>query len=605
MKKFLLSIFTICLFALSLSAVPARPGKMTVRQPDGSSIVIIKHGDEFGHWITDVQGRVLTKGADGFYRVQQGADIASIRKAAATKRAARNAVRTSKSHKAKIATGTKHFLVILVEFKDVKFTTANPKQAFTNLLNQKGYSANGGTGSANDYYYDNSHGGFNPVFDVYGPVTLSNNMEYYGENDALGNDKRPEEAIIEGLNGIKNQIDFSQFDNDGDGCIDLVFMYYAGYGEADYGDDDTIWPHQWELSSAGVSFSANGVKADSYACTNELVKDETPPYADRLCGIGTACHEFGHAMGLPDFYDTDYEDNGYAAAMYAFSTMDSGSYNNEGRTPPYFTIEERIILGWLDESALREFSSKGNVTLPSVDENIAYKTPTDQNGEYFVYECRGANGWDAQLPAHGLIVTHVDKSSRTVSLGDSGSSSASDLWNNWERYNAINENGKHPCCYVIPAADQSNLLFGFIYYKDYQAYYLDESNYPLIPFPGQNSVKTYIPVSWNGVESEISLSNIVYSNNTVSFTVNMPSEELDYHTIANPGQGKYSLGASFALQLVEAASRPVQSVNWYYDGTKVSGNSVTLNTAGDHTIEAVAVLQDGKTQTITLEIQVQ
>ena len=603
MKKIILSIFAICLFATSLSAVPARPGKLIVRQPDGSSIEIYKHGDEFGHWITDAQGRILAKDANGFYRVQQGVSAASIRKTAAANRAAKLKNHSGKPHGAKIATGTKHFLVILVQTSDTPFTTENPKEAFTNLLNQNGYAANGATGSAKDYYYDNSHGVFNPVFDVYGPVTLANPMKYYGENDAVGNDKHPEEAVVEGLNGIKDQVDFSQFDNDNDGFIDLVFMYYAGYGEADYGTEDTIWPHQYELSYAGLSFSANGVKAESYACTNELVRDEN--YATTLCGIGTACHEFAHAMGLPDFYDTDYETNDYAAGMYAFSTMDSGAYNNYGRTPPYFTIEERILLGWLEDSAIREFSQSGNITLPSVDENVAYKTPTDQDGEYFVYECRGSNGWDASLPTHGLIVTHVDKSSRMVSTQDYGKVSAYNLWNNWSAYNSVNENGKHPCCYVIPSSDQSNLLFGYIYYSTYQAYYMDDSNYPKIPFPGQNSITSYTPVSWNGVQSDISLSNIAYSANTVTFTVTVPSAEIDYHCIANPGQGKYSLGSSFALQLTEAATRPVQSVSWYYDGAMVSGTSVTLSTAGEHTIEAVAVLQDGKAQTITLEIQVQ
>lgn len=603
MKRFIISIFAVCLFATSLSAVPARPGKMTVRQPDGSRIEIYKHGDEFGHWITDTRGRVLIKEEDGFYRVRQGADISGIRKTALAKRTARQAVYTGKSNRAKIASGTKHFLVILVEFKDVKFSTENPKQDFTNLLNQKGYSANGGTGSANDFYYDNSHGSFNPVFDVYGPVTLANPMKYYGENDKNGNDKHPEEAVLEGLNGIKNQVDFSQFDNNGDGCVDLVFMYYAGYGEADYGDEDTIWPHQWELSGSGFSFSSNGVRADSYACSNELVLDEKT-FAERLCSIGTACHEFGHAMGLPDLYDTDYDDNGYAAGMLAFSTMDAGAYNNDGRTPPYFTAEERICLGWLDESDIKEFSASGNVTLPSVIENVFYKTPTDQDGEYFVYECRGSNGWDAGLPAHGLIVTHVDKSSRAVSLGQY-SCSAADLWSNWAAYNYINGNGSHPCCYIIPAADQSNLLFGYKYYQEYQTYYIDDSKYPLFPFPGQNKVTTYTPVSWNGVESDFSLSNIAYSNNTVTFAVTVPSEGVDYHTIANPGQGKYAIGSSFALQLVEAAARPVSSVSWYYDGSPVSGDSVTLSTAGGHTIDAVVVLLDGKTQTITLDIQVQ
>jgi len=347
----------------------------------------------------------------------------------------------------------------------------------------------------------------------------------------------------------------------------------------------------------------DGVKIDSYACTNEVVGSGA--LTGKMCGIGTACHEFGHAMGLPDFYDVDYGDNGQSAALFTFSTMDSGAYNNEGRTPPYFNIEERILLGWLDDSVFREFSKSGVYTLPSVNDNVAYRTPTDQDGEYFVYECRNSDGWDASLPANGLLVYHVDKSNRKVSIidgyGRRTEKTASVLWSNWQADNAINENGSHPCFYIIPSADQDNLLFGHVMYSGY--YYFDERNAPKIPFPGSEKVTTYVPLSWNGVEGFVSFENISYANGQVTLRAIVPTGELDYVTIADAGS--YAAGDRFTFALVrpEEVEAPA-SVAWYFDDEPVSADSVSL-TAGSHVIDARLTYADGRQGTVTLEIEVE
>ena len=625
MKKIFISILAALCFALAANAVPAYRGLIKHTQPDGSTIMIRLGGDEFGHWVTDASGRLLEKDADGYYRPASESRLRSRLAAASIRRAAANSHRAPA--KAGIATGQKHFLVILVQFKDVKFASeSTAQQDFTNLLNQQGYSVNGGTGSARDFYYDNSHGAFEPIFDVYGPVTLDNNRAYYGGNDSSGNDLRPEVAVQQGCQKVNTQfnVDFTQFDNDSDGEVDLVFMYYAGNGEADSDVEDSIWPHQWELSSGGISLTLDGKTIDKYACTNEVIGDYGSNPGS-MCGIGTACHEFGHAMGLPDFYDTDYDNyNGLSAGMFSFSTMDSGSYNNDGRTPPYFTVEERIMLGWITEAqAFREFPSSGTYTISSVNNNIAYRTPTDQEGEYFIYECRGSNGWDAGLPAHGLIVTHVDKSSRKVTIYNGSTKitnqTAAQLWSNWTQYNAINENGSHPCCYVVPAPDQSNLMYGYTYYSQYQAYYYSSSYDVKIPFPGSQNITSYTARSWNGVDSDIKLSNISYASNQVTLYATVPSVELSYNVISNPGNGVYTAGSSFALELVTSAAQPVSTVAWYLDdepvgspvavaassiGSTVAGPSVTL-AAGTHLIEAHLTLTSGETKILELTVVAQ
>ena len=601
MKKMVFALVAF-MAALQLMAIPARPGKLTYVQPDGTTVTLFRHGDEFGHWTTDDRGRLVRQDADGFYREVTDSDVPALRRQAAVRRMQARALSRAKASQ-HIALGQKRFLVILVEFKDMKFTKAgdDPQATFTQMLNEAGYRENGGVGSARDFYYDNSHGLFEPVFDVYGPVTLDRNYSYYGENGSQGEDLHPEQAVIDGCKGLDEAIDFSQYDHDGDGYVDLVFMYYAGHGEADYSDSDTIWPHQFELSSAGKSLTLDGKKIDSYACTNEV--EGTGLYANKLCGIGTACHEFGHAMGLPDFYDTDYDEYGQAAGLFGFSTMDMGAYNENGRRPCYFTIEERIMLGWLkEEEAFRTFDKTGTYTLTTVDDQVAYRTFTDMDGEYFVYECRASNGWDAGLGAHGLLVYHVDKSERSIRVFGTYDVTPYELWANWGQFNAINENGSHPCYYVVPAADQGNLMFGYEYDAGY-GYYFNEDKYPLIPFPGSDKVTTYVPRSWNGVEGDITFSNIAYAGDQVTLKAHVPSEDLDYLTIADAGS--YRAGERFTFSLVrpEAVDMPA-AVVWYFDDEPVLADSVTL-TAGAHTVEAVLTHADGQTQMLTLEIDVE
>ena len=595
-KRTILALVALLAGFQLMTAVPARPGRTVYVQPDGTKITIRQFGDEFGHWTVDAVGRLVALSPDGYYRPVEETSVSDVRRHAAARRAVARQNRAARRAQGDpIAIGQKHFLVILVEFKDKQFTIQDPQAAFTALLNEPGYSKNGATGSARDYYYDNSHGIFEPVFDVYGPVQLENGYSYYGRNNEYGEDENVEEAIISSCQLLDEEVDFSQYDNDGDGKMDLVFMYYAGKGENDGGTTNTIWPHQWEIGYLDVQL--DGKLIDSYACASELTG------SGRMCGIGTACHEFAHAMGLPDFYDTDYTRNGQAASLFNFSPMDGGAYNNDDRTPPYFNIQERIMLGWLSEDVIQEFPESGTYTLPSVHENVAYKTFTDQPGEYFLYECRGSNGWDAGLDAHGMLVYHVDKSERIVEIKPYGGTlrfPARELWEDWHTYNAINENGSHPCFYIIPAADQDNLLFG--HSKWGGDYYFDTEYAPQIPFPGEDEVTTYIPKSWNGVESLITFSDIAYADDVVTLRVTIPSGEVDFVTIADAGS--YRAGDRFTFDLVRPEQVDVPaSVVWYYDDEPAGADSVTL-TAGGHVVEARVTWADGRSETVTLEITV-
>ncbi len=613
MKKIIVALIALCLAGVSASAVPARPGKFTYTQPDGTLIVLRRVGDEFYHKTLDENGREMYEDEDGWYRpVTQFSPMAQQR--ARVKRAQVNRHRVKASTNIDLNKGERHIPVLLAAFKNKDFTISDPNAMFGDLLNKRGYSYNGAVGSVRDYYEENSDGQFKPIFDVYGPITLNSNMSAYGGNDANGNDKAPELAIIEAAQALDDEIDFSQYDYDGDGYVDMVLFYYAGYNEAEGGPSATIWPHSWNMTQSDNSkvINANdfdGKKLDNYFCTSELVGAS----GSTMCGIGTTCHEFGHSLGLPDFYDTDYGDSGnsygtnhgYAAEPYSYSVMCSGSYNHDGKCPPYMNAEEKIMLGWVDTDAIRLISQPGHYTIPAVQNNISYKTTTSRDGEYFLYECRSSLGWDKYLPGGpGLIVYHVDKSSTLVAVYDqrgySASISAHDLWFDWKTTNQINENAKHPCYYIVPALDQTRISQSCDS-KGYPDYY-DETR---IPFPNEG-VYSYTPVDWAGVSGPAEFSNIIYnaSSAQVTMKVNIPTGELDWCVIDNPGGGNYAAGTVFDLNLVVPEYVVPTAVSWFFDDEPVSGSSVVL-TAGPHCIEAVITLDGGLKQTLTLEITAQ
>ena len=495
-RKPMLAAVAALLTALTVWAIPARPGAFLYTQPDGRVISLERHGDEFFSWTTLAgTDQVMVMDADGFYR--PGTLDRSALQAGQLRRRQANQARNlrPRTHNDNPMThGERHIPVLLANFSDVKFRITDPQSKFDALLNQQGYSANGGTGSVRDFYVDNSQGAFVPVFDVYGPVTLPNKMSYYGAHYGNNADVRAEQAVIDAARALDNEIDFSQYDYDGDGMVDMVLFYYAGYNEAEGGSANSIWPHQWTVRVAEDVY-LDGKLLDAYFCTSELKGSS----GASMCGIGTTCHEFGHSLGLPDFYDTDYATNGTAGALYSFSIMCSGSYNNNGCTPPYFNSEERIILGWMTDDDVPPLP-QGAVTIGSVKENVAYRSYTSVTGEYFVYECRDGSGWDAPLPS-GMVVYHVDKAKTHMV----GGISAYEQWYNWEYYNSINAYGAHPCFYLIPAASQQALNYS--------------GTAGSMVFPGSSKVRDYNPTAWGGKATECSLSGIAYAGGQVTLNV--------------------------------------------------------------------------------------
>lgn len=295
------------------------------------------------------------------------------------------------------AYGDQKAIVILVEYADVKFNANyDAKDYFTRMLNEDGFNDYGGTGCAAEYFRLNSGGAFRPEFDVYGPLTLSKNMSYYGGNSWGGDDLHPADMVKEACEQLDDVVDFSEYDRNGDGVVDNIFIFYAGRGEASGGSSDTVWPHSWNMVSAGYpDLYYDGVRVHTYGCSNEWENG-------RPDGVGTFIHEFSHVMGLPDLYATSYTGS---FTPGAWSALDYGPYNNDGMTPPNYGAFERYALGWMKPN---EIDAPLSATLPSVDNNVAGIIRTEKETEFFLVENRQKTGWDTYIPGHGMLIWHVD-----------------------------------------------------------------------------------------------------------------------------------------------------------------------------------------------------
>ena len=432
--RYIVSVaFSFALGCNVAKAVPAKPGLLTVRQPDGTEIMVRLMGDEHAHYYLSEDGYLLINNNDIFYygntdaagnivssqiaalpaKARSAEAVEYLRSVDMTKvmadlersdSARRNMRRNAAPQRSRIglfdtgfpSKGEQKGLVVLVEYKDVKFTLADPYSYFNRMLNENGFSDYGGTGCAAEYFRECSMNQFRPQFDVYGPITLSQNMSYYGGNDWSGNDKNPQKMAIEACQQLDATVDFSEYDRDGDGYIDNVFIFYAGRGEASGGSANTVWPHAWNVTATEyTTYSFDGVILDRYACSNEWE-------GTRPDGVGTFIHEFSHVMGLPDLYATSYTS---AFTPGAWSVLDYGPYNNGGCTPPLYSAYERYSLGWMSPRVL---DGPANVTLKTIGTNEACIIKTGDDNEFFLFENRQQTGWDKYIPGHGMLVWHVD-----------------------------------------------------------------------------------------------------------------------------------------------------------------------------------------------------
>lgn len=456
MSKRFLTLAAMFMLAASAFAVPAKRVKRQVQQPDGSVLTVMLRGDENFHYTSTEDGQPLVQRADGAYcyatldsngkltaSAQVAHDVESrgaaelsflnyytaesqkVRSLGMERAKQRNARRMARLANRGVVdasgkpvrrvmagatggegigvTGKLKGLVILVNFKDKKMQSKHTQAEWNDYFNKVGYNKYGNNGSVHDYFYAQSYGKLDLEFDVIGPVTVSKNMASYGANDAQGNDIDPAGMIKEAceLAYAKEKMDMSQYDWDGDGAVDQVYVIYAGYGEAAGGEANTIWPHEWDIQGGGYSLVLGGQRIRTYACSSEL-NGGSGTY---ISGIGTACHEFSHCMGIPDFYDTA---GGGCFGMDAWDLMDYGSYGGDGYEPTGYNTYEKWVSGWIEPTILTEPCYIKNMKpLSDAPEACVVFNEANKN-EYYIFENRQLKGTDVALPNHGMLVIHVD-----------------------------------------------------------------------------------------------------------------------------------------------------------------------------------------------------
>ena len=478
-KRHIFLILVFCAIAVNVLAVKVDPRPTTIVQSDGSRLTVVGRGNCEVHWYTTLDGVLLYHEGNDFYIAELTASGQLLPTPQLAHEPGQRTVdeKTVIAHQQRMAArfssppmlsprheplkdnstyfphvGSPRVLVILAQFQDVMFIDEDPIPVFEQYLNAEEIDKKIGNrtvslnyGSVMRYFEDMSDGAFTPQFDIYGPVTLSHELKYYGEGS---NDQMslfvPETCQLADEAGV----DFSQYDANNDGLVDLVYIIYAGYSESITGNSsDCIWPKSGTLSGGvydgvgvyrfGVHSELNGYPDDSWEKKNGM---------KRINGIGLFCHEFSHCMGLPDIYPTNSraQDAGNPSMEY-WDVMDGGEYTQNGYYPTEYTAWERETMGWMQMDTL---TVDGNYELaPLGTENKNAKAfrimnENDPSGHEYVFlqnvQPVGFNQRIGQVLGHGLLITHVDYDKIAFSLES----------------NSVNNNVGHSRMTIVPADDE-------------------------------------------------------------------------------------------------------------------------------------------------------
>jgi len=439
--------------------------------PDGTQVKVQLHGDEFFNYMTDEQGFLMTPRQGGIVEYKLDSNGARLqatplllnsmraetvealdpemRRAAANGGVARIAAHDKQGRTTFPTLGDGHYLVVLMEYSDVKWSIPDPATTMNEMLNGDSYDYMGTPGSLRQYYIDNSNGKFSPTFDIVGPVTLPETSAYYTDNSKYGKIK---EAVTTAARMVDDQVDFSKYDIDGDGNIDNIIFWYAGYGQADTADPTCIWPHN--SSAFGSELVLDGKTFGPYCCFNELNGGVHYQNKDGvLAGLGLPIHEFGHVMGFPDLYDPAYQ---VMTTPGVWSIFDSGCYCGDSYVPVYLSAYERWVFRWIEfdnieETGHYEIGSLHNFGQP-LRLQVNGSSGTVYLNEYFVFETRDCQKWDSKLPLGGMLIWHIDYD-RSIFTS-----------------NRVNSSASRNRCHLISADGSGNYTLGNLSQSNFAAW---------------------------------------------------------------------------------------------------------------------------------------
>ena len=404
-------------------AVPASPDPFTVRQPNGLEIKLRMRGDEWFSWHETVDGNpVVSDPKTGFwvYAAQAGnGDLVSTGRRVGVDKPNTKAfkVRPTEHEKKKIkeqqavasrntasSSGTGLVPVILANFNDTTPTIS--RSTISNML----FSTAPGAKSMSTYYSEVSYGQFTVAAGPSGVqnwVTVPNSRNFYGGNIGNWKDTNAPLFIRQAVQAaVSAGYDFSPYDQDGDGKVDVVNIVHTGPGEEAGGGTNTIWSHRFSLSAAGLTpiTVGAGLVVDDYVIQPELNGDGS---SGSPITVGVFVHEHGHALGLPDLYDTDYSSCGVGN----WSGMSFGANLSGGTSPAHFDPWCKSKLGWL--TPINYTLDYQNVQFPC-SETTPFVARLWKDGvvgsQYYLVENRYRTNFDAAIPADGLLIWHIDES---------------------------------------------------------------------------------------------------------------------------------------------------------------------------------------------------
>ena len=572
----LLGLIFLIMMTCECMAIPADSTPCKIQQPDGTFVTLSLHGDEYLSYTTTADGFTVVKDGRGcwVYATRQAdgtlaatsmvahdeadrtadekAFLQSTPRRLAPKMESRmaerrqgNRVRQVKAQERRRAEGYDYSkfrgLIILVEYNDREFMYGKEMNSIINdIANKENYKGDSRTnyvdeskgidvpfyGSVYDYFRDNSGGMFRPKFDVVGPVKV-NCSQYFA--NGMGNGVELATMAIDAADPL---VDYSQYDGDGDGVVDLVFFIYAGYGSHVVGNDSRLlWPHQHFIPN----YVKDGIKLSTYACTTEMERNEALPI---LSGIGSICHEFSHVLGLPDFYDVDYEaSGGIAPDPGIWSLMASGNTLGYGRCPCNLSLYERFMLCFLDEPT--ELNKAGTYSMHDVSTNEGFWLATPEKYEFFIFENRQQTGWDSYLTGHGMMAYRVDLSNP-------------DAWD----LHKVN-------------VDPTHMHYETLYACGYLG-----GNSPDDPFPGKwnvtmltNHTQPSNLRTWSGQECRFALAHIAESDGIISFDL---VDASTFKEIVMPQTNDMYEGVCYHLAPGIYMPKATYQTSWTSDNPKVA-----------------------------------
>jgi M6 family metalloprotease-like protein len=603
----LLIVFIILLiFPIASQAVPAAPGTYILKQPDKSSFVAKQWGDEFQHgWETE-EGYTIEfdrrlnawtyMTVDANYKPVPSSKIVGkdnpglnepkhIRPSGYGLSAhfVNENLKISSAgaqQQAVAVTGNNYIPVILINFSNT--TTKYSSADFNNLL------FGSGNYSMKDYYQEVSYGLFSISAGpegIAGWYTASNPHNYYGQNGGSFGDMWPGDLVYEAVAAADAAgFNFAPYDQDGDCYIDVVSIIHQGSGEEAGGSLTDIWSHSWGLNSAlawGESHYGEYITNDD--CTwNPLEKVKVDGYViqpEILWGgmqtMGVFAHEYGHTLGLPDLYDTDYSSQGVGK----WSLMAVGMWNyatTPGDRPAYMDAWSKYFLGWVSPTQVSRTLMNESITQASSAADVyQLLNGSPLSGEYFLVENRQKTGFDAALPGSGLLIWHID-----------GNMISSKLYtnqvNNTECYPSSNCNSNHYGVALVQADTLWELEKGL------------DSGDSGDPYRGITGKTLFTSASspnsklYNNSYSNVSISNISTSGPTITATISVLSIDLIISSLTVPATGTpgSTMNISYTNKNNGPDAAPASTTKFYWStNTMIDSGDTYL---GSRSIPALA-----------------